>query len=151
MKYLFPSIIPAVCAILMMCEDIKADVGQCWVMFVFSVEDQLNAEQLQEVGRSIMRAHEKSRQSDGHILFICLISRNRQEREILYRIDKTAMGTGIDPVHGYRITASNFLGIQHAVAEVEAAFRQGRIYQVKSGARKNALDEALYERSVRSY
>ena len=132
-------------AIPMLCDVAKADVGQCYVMCICGIDGQLNAEQQREVGRRIMKAHEASGQSDSHIVFICLISRNRDDKGVLYRISETAVGAGDYPMGGYWITAPDFNGVRHAVAEVEMAFKQSRIHQLRPGARDEAVDVPIYK------
>lgn len=124
---------------------VLADVGQCYVMCVCGIEGQLDARQQHEVGTRIMEAHMASGQSDGHIVFVCLISTNSTDGEMLYSIETTAVGDGDYPVHGYQITAPNFEGTRHAVAEIEAASAHSRIHQLQEGVRTEVLERPLYE------
>ncbi len=140
-----PMILAAVLANLALCDAANADVGQCHVMCYCGLDGQLDAPQQKELGGKIMKAHMSSGQSDFHIVFVCLISRMPEQPDALYRIEDTALGAGEYPVHGYRLTAPSVQGMRYAVAEVEAAFKNSRVHQLKNGFRTKSPKTPLYK------
>ena len=120
------------------CQTAEADVGACWVMFVYVPEAPLTAEQQQEIGRRLMRAHHLSDISDMHAAFVCYIDiYAKANPRTLYRIGETQVGLS-GGVTAYTLTAPSFRGLQKAVVEVEAAFKQNDVFELKSGIRTKA-------------
>ena len=130
------------------CHPVHADVGQCWVMFVYNLAPklQLDASQQEELGKRLMDAHAASSESDGHILFICNVDTGYPgETGVLYRISETYAEVG-HRVNGYRITATNVDGLRLAVREVELASKENRIMALGSGPRKKVMPSPLYKK-----
>ena len=127
------------------CHPVHADVGQCWVMFVYHLSPKLklDASQQEELGKRLMDAHAASSESDGHILFVCYVDTG--ETGVLYRISETYAEVG-HRVNGYRITATNVDGLRLAVREVELASKENRIMALGSGPRKKVMPSPLYKK-----
>lgn len=104
----------------LLAESAHADVGQCWVMFVYQSQMRLDDKQQQEIGERLTTAHMNSRGSDRHVLLICYL--DSDEPGDLYRISptKSQFGTTLE---GYRITAKDFEAMRLAVAALEKDFK----------------------------
>ena len=129
------------------CHPVHADVGQCWVMFVYHLTPKLklDASQQEEIGKRLMDAHAASSESDGHILFVCYVDTG--ETGVLYRISETYAEVG-HRVNGYRLVAPSFDGLRLAVREVELASKENNITALGSGPRKKVLPSPVYKKRV---
>ena len=141
----------ALAALLLMsltCHPVHADVGQCWVMFVYDLTPKLklDAGQQEELGKRLMDAHVASSESDGHIVFICCLDTGATgETGVLYRISETYAEVG-HRVDGYRLTATSFDGLRLAVREVELASKDNRLTALRSGPRQKMSTSPLYKK-----
>ncbi|MBX3450844.1 MAG: hypothetical protein KF777_14860 [Planctomycetaceae bacterium] len=104
-----------------------ADVGQCWVLFVYRPaghKSVLDAKQQQEIGERLTKAHLNSDVSDWHIVFVCYLDDDPANPDLVYRISEPKDGFP-KVAEGYQITARDFPAMRQAIAVVEEDFKKG--------------------------
>ena len=126
------------------CSICRADLATCYVLR--GSEAILDGDVGKKASAAIYKAHEQSYDSDQEMLFVLRVYKSHLKKGA-YSITeaKLVLGAGnSQTLSGYQVTASDPEGIQNAVAEIEMAFKAGRIFELKPGEREGRVKTPLY-------
>lgn len=126
------------------CSICRADLATCYVLR--GSDARLDGDVGKKASAAIYRAHGLSDHSDQEMVFVLSLYKSPLKKGAYsIREAKLVLGTGnAQTLYGYELTASHPEGIQNAVAEIEKAFKAGRIFELKYGEREGPIKTPLY-------
>ncbi len=132
----------AVLTVLTLGQTATADLGSCIVLQHVHSDPEL----CKHAASELVRAHESSPASDGHIVFILqILSPYEEHPEGSYIISPTELGSPKGAgTRGYELQAFGKTGIENGVAEFVKGFAEGRIYEIKHGERRSRQERPHY-------
>ena len=129
-------------ALLMRLNTAHADLANCIVLC--RADDLLDKTQQKAVSKPIYDAYSGSDNSADDLVFIINIYGTYPKGGYSLGSAKLTL-YGTWPIYGYEIQAADLEGVCSGIAEIEKAFADGRIYDLKTGHRDGPVEKPIYK------